>query len=82
MTGRARCPERRCGWSGPWSEALAAPHPGLDDDTIYGCPWCKEFGGLEQGCHKSGCSNPWAGSVPTDQGPVDYCGRHWPEGAP
>lgn len=55
MVGRARCPERRCGWSGPWPEALSAPHPFQEGETIYGCPKCRQAGNVQAACWKSGC---------------------------
>lgn len=46
---------QECGARVHTDEMLTAPHPFLSDDTIIGCPKCREARCLETACDEPGC---------------------------
>ena len=49
-------------------EHLSAPNPFDPEDTISGCPNCKEVNALIQACHHLGCNQPASGGYPSTLG--------------
>ena len=45
-----KCFCNECGWKGAFSEALRAPNPFVSDETIDGCPNCKDINTLRSAC--------------------------------
>ena len=77
MSDRLFCNERRCGWRG--TEALTAPNPFDAEDTIAGCPKCKEINSLLVACDEPGCWNEASCGTPVANGYRHTCGKHAPE---
>lgn len=52
-----------CGWAGREEDVLTAPNPFRPDETIYGCPKCREANQITQGCQIGDCAErPSAGT--------------------
>jgi len=79
MNDRLFCNERRCGWRGMQLEVLFAENPFNADETIAGCPKCKEINSLLVSCDEPGCWNEASCGTPTATGYRHTCGKHAPE---
>lgn len=44
-----------CTWIGPLRDALTAPHPFDETDTVVGCPACKGIDTLREKCDSPEC---------------------------
>jgi hypothetical protein len=68
-----------CNWRGTVDDILAAPHPFDPEDTVSGCPQCREIGGLCQVCDEEGCWDMASCGTPLkDGGYRRTCHRHRP----
>lgn len=76
---KLRCTERRCSWCGPDTNALTAPNPFDKDDTLYGCPGCKDVNTLQEACDEPDCWEFSSCGTPTPNGYRRTCGKHMPK---
>lgn len=74
---RLVCSEWRCRWSGPESEALRAPDPFNEGDTLVACPQCREQT-LHTCCYEPKCTSEASCGTPTADGYRWTCGKHEP----
>jgi len=74
---RLVCEEWRCRWCGPESEALRAPDPFNEGDTLIACPKCREQA-LHTCCDEPGCTMEASCGTPTADGYRWTCGKHQP----
>ncbi len=74
---KAVCQE--CGWCGPSRDLLTAPNPFALDETIYGCPSCKEVDCFLAACDEEGCWKPRTCGTPTAKGYRSTCSKHRPD---
>lgn len=75
---RAICTEGRCTWKGDITEALYAPNPFDESDTLTGCPLCKAINTLAMACDEPDC---WFEATCGTNTPGGYrvtCGKHAP----
>lgn len=59
-------------------QMLHAPNPFDTEQTINGCPMCKEANQIEIACDVPGCRRPWGCGTPTAEGYRLTCGEHAP----
>ena len=71
---RWRCSD--CNWIGNDGELLSAPNPFYPDDTILGCPNCKQIGEFIELCDEPGCDRPATCGSPTPSGYRRTCFDH------
>jgi hypothetical protein len=71
------CEEWRCRWCGPESEALRAPDPFNEGDTLIACPKCREQT-LHTCCDEPTCTMEATCGTPTPEGYRWTCGKHQP----
>ena len=71
---KRRCKE--CGWLGTTKEVLEAPSPFKPEETLQGCPKCRESGSLEILCDEPGCRAVPCCGLPTPDGYRLVCGEH------
>jgi hypothetical protein len=78
FTRRIRCPD--CDWCGSYRDALSAPHPFIEGETLYGCPGCKDIRPFRALCEAAGCDRDVSGgrNVP-GEGYKFLCSTHWSE---
>ena len=76
--GYLRCGDYRCGWIGPEDEALSAPSPFDTEDTVIGCPQCREINNLHKCCDEPECRERATCGMPTPTGYRRTCGKHLP----
>ena len=74
---RLVCSEWRCRWCGPESDALRAPDPFNEGDTLIACPKCREQT-LHTCCDEPGCTMEASCGTPTTDGYRWTCGKHQP----
>lgn len=77
--GYFRCADYRCGWIGTESEMLTAPNPFDPEDTLCGCPLCREVNNLRSCCDEPECFEPDTCGTPTPEGYRRTCGKHLPK---
>lgn len=76
-TGRFICSEWRCRWCGPENEAIRAPDPFNEGDTLIACPKCREQT-LHTCCDDPECKMEATCGTPTQEGYRWTCGQHVP----
>lgn len=80
---RLRCSDHRCDWQGEEDLVLIAPHPFQPEETIQGCPACREIGTLQLVCDEPDCWQPCSCGTPTpDGGYRRTCFWHRPSDGP
>jgi len=72
------CDDFRCGWHGLQSQALQAPDPFNEGDTLIACPECREQT-LYTACDESGCNQRAGCGTPTPAGYRWTCHKHLPK---
>jgi hypothetical protein len=72
------CSDWHCRWVGLEADALHAPDPFNDGDTITACPFCREQT-LHTCCDEPGCTQEATCGTPTPAGYRHTCGRHQPK---
>lgn len=75
---KVKCGDFRCGWKGQASDILTAPHPFHPNDTISGCPKCRDVETLECVCDEPGCWETVSAGTPTPEGYRSTCHKHAP----
>lgn len=75
---KVKCDESHCDWTGRQNMILCGPHPFDPDDTVYGCPKCKEINTLIYVCDEPGCWADISSGMPTPEGYRNTCHNHIP----
>ena len=57
-------------------EMLKAPSPFDPEDTVVGCPACKEVNAFQTGCDILGCPEPVVYGRETPAGYLTTCAKH------
>jgi hypothetical protein len=64
---------KECDWRGTSEDVLEAPNPFDPEDTLTGCPGCKQVDTMVQGCFHRGCLNEAAtGGFSDPKDPKNY----------
>lgn len=71
-----------CQWRGDSDDLLSAVHPFDSDDTIEGCPVCRDVGFLKPACDEPDCWALQTCGTPTPDGYRQTCGAHRPKEQP
>lgn len=65
-----------CRWAGHEDEVLSAPNPFAEDnETMLGCPDCREANTMRRACDEPGCFLQAGNGTPTGDG--SYGGYKW-----
>jgi len=67
-----------CNWYGTIGEFLSAPNPFDENDSIIGCPNCKQVECIEAACDEPGCKKSASCGTPSGDGYRVTCGNHKP----
>ena len=70
---RCRC----CGKTFTQDEILTGINPFDETKTVHGCPECKSVNALDMACSVDGCSEIQTCGMPSEQGYMLLCGRHY-----
>ena len=58
-------------------ELLRAPHPFIEEDSIWGCPNCRETDNITRACDEEGCLQEASAGTPTQEGGYTWrCSSH------
>lgn len=74
---KQRCDE--CGWRGTDDQVLRAPNPFDPEDTLYGCPDCKQVECLRRACDDPECWEFASCGWPDGDRYRTTCGPHYLE---
>ncbi len=77
MSEKLVCQESYCKWHGASEDALRAPNPFNEKDTLLGCPECKGVNTLAVACDEPECWEEATCGFPTTFGYRRTCGEHW-----
>lgn len=75
---RVICSYWRCEWAGPMSQALSAPDPFNEGNTLYACPKCRDMT-MVTACDEPGCNHKATCGTPTPSGYRSTCCTHMPK---
>ena len=76
---KTKCVNRNCKWTGRVTEVMESPNPFNAEDTIVGCPKCKDVNCLVYACDFEGCWKNVSSGTPTCDGYKNTCYEHIPE---
>ena len=72
------CDNWRCKWVGTIDQALSAPDPFNECNTLYACPKCRDST-LVRACDEPGCNRQVTCGTPTANGYRQTCYTHMPK---